>query len=107
MAAKPRTISSTIESRDPEEPSALIQTPRSSEEQVFKIQESRKLGVTSSVFLILNKMIGTGSQSNSFRALVAGEQDPRNNLLRSFLHAIGHFCLNRLGGIISDALGHR
>ncbi|KAL7274661.1 hypothetical protein RUND412_002424 [Rhizina undulata] len=30
------------------------------EEQVFRFGESRKLGVTSSVFLILNKMIGTG-----------------------------------------------
>lgn len=29
--------------------------------QVFRYAESRKLGVTSSVFLILNKMIGTGS----------------------------------------------
>lgn len=31
-------------------------------EQVFAYDESRKLGVTSSVFLILNKMIGTGSE---------------------------------------------
>ena len=30
-------------------------------EEVFQFEESRKLGVTSSVFLILNKMIGTGS----------------------------------------------
>lgn len=30
--------------------------------QVFRFAESRKLGVTSSLFLILNKMIGTGSQ---------------------------------------------
>ena len=30
--------------------------------QVFRFKESRKLGVTSSLFLILNKMIGTGSQ---------------------------------------------
>lgn len=27
----------------------------------FQFQEDRKLGVTSAVFLILNKMIGTGS----------------------------------------------
>lgn len=66
MAAKPETISSAVESRDPEEPSALIPTSRDSEEQVFRIEESRKLGVTSSVFLILNKMIGTGSQSILF-----------------------------------------
>lgn len=30
--------------------------------QVFRFTGSRKLGVTSSLFLILNKMIGTGSQ---------------------------------------------
>ena len=30
--------------------------------EVFAYDESRKLGVTSSVFLILNKMIGTGSE---------------------------------------------
>lgn len=29
--------------------------------QAFQYSESRKLGVTGSVFLILNKMIGTGS----------------------------------------------
>jgi hypothetical protein len=32
------------------------------DEQTFRFQESRKLGVTSAVFLILNKMIGTGSE---------------------------------------------
>ena len=30
-------------------------------EVVYKFDESRKLGITSSIFLILNKMIGTGS----------------------------------------------
>lgn len=30
--------------------------------QVYRIEESHKLGITSSIFLILNKMIGTGSQ---------------------------------------------
>lgn len=30
------------------------------EEQTFTYSESRKLGVTSAVFLIINKMIGTG-----------------------------------------------
>lgn len=30
------------------------------EEETFKIDESRKIGVTGAVFLILNKMIGTG-----------------------------------------------
>lgn len=74
MATKPGTISPGDESRDLEEPSTLIATSRSSEEQVFRIKESRKLGVISSMFLILNKMIGTGSQSNSY-ALVAKEQE--------------------------------
>jgi hypothetical protein len=32
----------------------------STEEQTFAYDDSRKLGITSSVFLILNKMIGTG-----------------------------------------------
>lgn len=35
------------------------------DENVYHFEESRKLGVTSSVFLILNKMIGTGSQKPS------------------------------------------
>lgn len=60
MAAKPATLASAVESSDPEAPAALTSS-KNEEEQVFKIQESRKLGVTSSVFLILNKMIGTGS----------------------------------------------
>lgn len=32
------------------------------DEQQFKVSESRKIGVTGAVFLILNKMIGTGSE---------------------------------------------
>ena len=34
------------------------------DEQAFKFSESRKIGVTGAVFLILNKMIGTGSKSS-------------------------------------------
>lgn len=30
------------------------------DEQTFQFEDSRKLGVTSAVFLIINKMIGTG-----------------------------------------------
>lgn len=33
-------------------------------EEVYAYDDSRKLGITSSVFLILNKMIGTGSVSS-------------------------------------------
>lgn len=32
-------------------------------EEIFAYDDSRKLGITSSIFLILNKMIGTGSKS--------------------------------------------
>lgn len=32
------------------------------DEQHFKVAESQKIGVTGAVFLILNKMIGTGSE---------------------------------------------
>lgn len=106
MAAKPGTISPAVGSRDLEEPSSLIPTPRSSEEHVFRIEESRKLGVVSSIFLILNKMIGTGSQSIHL-ALSAQDQKQWDNIYRSFLYAIGHFCLNWLSRIISNALGNR
>lgn len=34
-------------------------------EEIFEIDDSQKLGVTSAVFLILNKMIGTGSKCTS------------------------------------------
>lgn len=36
--------------------------PEADGEQVFQFDDSRKLGVVSAVFLILNKMIGTGSK---------------------------------------------
>ncbi len=62
----------TIRTRDSPSPTRLLEDgeapspfgPSSDVEgaQVFRIAESRKLGITSSVFLILNKMIGTGSQ---------------------------------------------
>ena len=37
------------------------------DEQAFKFSESRKIGVTGAVFLILNKMIGTGSEHSPGR----------------------------------------
>lgn len=40
------------------------------EEQLFRFKDSRKLGVTSAVFLILNKMIGTGSKYHVFYLLL-------------------------------------
>lgn len=42
-------------------PDDVVSDTASSDAQVFEYDDSRKLGVTSSVFLILNKMIGTGS----------------------------------------------
>ena len=36
--------------------------PGVQKQEVYQFKEARKLGVTSSVFLILNKMIGTGSK---------------------------------------------
>lgn len=46
-----------------DEETVLISGTSSAEgTQIFRFAESRKLGVTSSLFLILNKMIGTGSQ---------------------------------------------
>lgn len=62
------TVTATRRSVSPDEVTADGETSpisgSSSEEgvRVFRFAESRKLGVTSSVFLILNKMIGTGSQ---------------------------------------------
>lgn len=46
-----------------EETAPITGSPTVEGAQVFRFAESRKLGVTSSLFLILNKMIGTGSQS--------------------------------------------
>jgi len=40
------------------------------EEQKYAFEDSRKLGVTGSVFLILNKMIGTGSKSKNANLLL-------------------------------------
>lgn len=69
--ADPDTVTETTHSLCPnevavdEETSPMSGSSRSSNvegAQVFRFAESRKLGVTSSLFLILNKMIGTGSK---------------------------------------------
>lgn len=44
-----------IESSPPKHDDAELE-----EEQTYEFEESRKLGVVGAVFLILNKMIGTG-----------------------------------------------
>lgn len=56
-----RDLSSNDVAAD-EETVPISGTSSAESAQVFRFAESRKLGVTSSLFLILNKMIGTGSQ---------------------------------------------
>lgn len=64
----------------------------------YEYSDERKIGITGSVFLILNKMIGTGSE------FVCSSRDPNvlvcktaNPLLGSLLHTIGHFCGDGIG----------
>ncbi|MCJ1468578.1 hypothetical protein MMC07_007207 [Pseudocyphellaria aurata] len=62
----PDTVTETSRNLSPdevaadEETSPISGSPSVESAQVFRFDESRKLGVTSSLFLILNKMIGTG-----------------------------------------------
>jgi amino acid permease len=62
MAAEPEHIIDADDNSGPGKKSAQQDASEvsSTEEQTFAYEDSRKLGVTSSVFLILNKMIGTG-----------------------------------------------
>lgn len=53
--------------------------PEADGEQVFQFDDSRKLGVVSAVFLILNKMIGTGSKWGSVCVVVLGR--PVDNMV--------------------------
>jgi hypothetical protein len=39
-------------------------------QEVYAYDESRKIGVTGAVFLILNKMIGTGGSSGAKQTLI-------------------------------------
>lgn len=59
------------------------------DEQVFHFEESRKLGIMSSVFLILNKMIGTGSR---FLRIVLCGCDSLTSV--SFLNTFWNLCSN-------------
>lgn len=56
-------------------------------EEVFKYDESRKLGTVSAMFLILNKMIGTGSKSSPQASALCGGFSNRN-MCASFLNTI-------------------
>lgn len=51
-----------ISTRGEGDASPSLNDARFEDEQQFKLAESRKIGVTGAVFLILNKMIGTGSK---------------------------------------------
>jgi hypothetical protein len=74
--------------------------PEIQEENTYAYDDSRKLGVTGAVFLILNKMIGTGSMYISRRMwlqLTSG----------SFLHTVWHLRCNWVGWCILVSMGHR
>jgi hypothetical protein len=47
--------------KDIDDTTPLLGTTRIEDEQVIQFSEARKMGVTGAMFLILNKMIGTGS----------------------------------------------
>lgn len=57
--AGPNSINPTSTQDDGD---AQVRDAQVQDEQQFKIAESQKIGVTGAVFLILNKMIGTGSE---------------------------------------------
>jgi hypothetical protein len=58
------TRASPVKDIEDEETAPLLGNATIQDEQVFQIAESRKIGVTGAVFLILNKMIGTGSMAS-------------------------------------------
>jgi len=55
LDGKPRPTDVKVAESDQSDQPGLIQ-----DEQTFQFDDSRKLGVTSAVFVIINKMIGTG-----------------------------------------------
>ncbi len=58
----------------------------------YEYEESRKLGVMGSAFIILNKMIGTGSEcANVIPHHVVANAS-------SLLHPVGNLCRHGLGG---------
>jgi hypothetical protein len=71
--------------------------------QHFAYTDKRKLGIWGSVFLILNKMIGTGSKSFIF--LAASARKIQGIHSDSLLHAIGHFRRHRIRWRVSRSLG--
>lgn len=61
-AAISKSVSPTLTSGGDVALSPSVSDAQVQDEQQFKLSESRKIGVTGAVFLILNKMIGTGSE---------------------------------------------
>src|SRR5688572_2918426 len=69
--------------------------------QEFSYTEDRKIGVTGAVFLILNKMIGTGSKSTACSDFNMCLSEPVTNMtLSTFLQ----FSLHRLASSLQPAL---
>lgn len=66
------------------------------DEQQFQVSESRKIGVTGAVFLILNKMIGTGSE---YQCVVPSELEWASNTKTVFSTPSGIFASTGSVGI--------
>jgi hypothetical protein len=61
--------------------------------------DSRKIGVTGAIFLILNKMIGTGSELHPIPEFILAFVKP---LLRSLFDTLWYLCGHRLGWSLFD-----
>jgi hypothetical protein len=67
--------------------------------QNFAYTEDRKIGVTGAVFLILNKMIGTGSKLPMMSYC-------QIKLTISLLNSVKYLCSDRIGRYMSHAMGN-
>jgi hypothetical protein len=70
-------------------------------DQAFVYDDSQKLGYTATVFVILNKMIGTGSESS--RAIY---EETKANRSTSLLHTIWHLRCLRFSRCITVLVDH-
>ena len=71
------------------------------EENTYAYDDSRKLGITGSVFLILNKMIGTGSTS------ITTHIPAMAYIHLSFLYTLWNLRGNWIGGRVLVFMGNR
>lgn len=71
-------------------------------DQAFVYNDGQKLGYTATVFVILNKMIGTGSKSSK-----AARAGTKLNLSTSLLHTIWNLRCLRLSRRITLPVDHR